>query len=103
MEGRDVRILKKDFFNEPNYKTISFKSFKIKRISSNSFQVDANLTIKNITNKVSFPISLSTQNDVLFITSDFEINRIDYGVGGRSFMLGKTVRINVKHSYSEQN
>lgn len=101
MEGRDNHILKEDFFDEPNYKTISFKSSKIKKISSNSFQVDANLTIKNITKKVSFPISISTQNEVVIITSNFEINRIDYGVGGRSFVLGKKVKINVRHSYSK--
>jgi hypothetical protein len=28
---------------------------------------------------------------------DFEINRRDYDVGGGSFILGKTVKINVKH------
>ena len=100
MEGRDAHILKEDFFDEPNYKTISLTSTKTVKVSSNSFQVDANLTIKDITKKVSIPISLSTQNDVITITSDFEINRIDYGVGGRSLILGKTVKIYVKHSYS---
>ena len=101
MEGRDNHILKEDFFDEPNYKTISFKSSKITRISENRYLAEANLTIKETTKKVSIPIALSTQNDVVTIRSDFEINRIDYGVGGRSFMLGKTVKINVKHSYSK--
>ena len=101
MEGRDNHILKEDFFDEPNYKTISFKSLKIKRISENKYQAEANLTIKETTKKISIPISLSMKNDVVTIRSDFEINRIDYGVGGRSVMLGKTVNINVKHSYSK--
>jgi len=101
MESRDAHILKEDFFDEPNYKTISFKSYKIKRISIDSFHVDANLTIKDITKKVSFPIFISTQNEVTTITSNFEINRIDYGVGGRSLVLGKKVKINVRHSYSK--
>lgn len=101
MESRDAHILKEDFFDEPNFKTISFKSYKIKRISGNSFQVDANLTIKDITKKVSFPIFISTQNKEVTITSNFEINRIDYRVGGRSLVLGKKVKINVRHSYSK--
>ena len=101
MEGRDNHILKEDFFDEANYKIISFKSSKIERVSNNTFQVDANLTIKDITKKISIPVSLIIKNDEVRITSEFEINRIDYGVGGRSLILGKTVKINVKHSYSK--
>ena len=99
MEGRDSHILKEDFFDESNYKTISFKSSKIERVLNNTFQVDANLTIKDITKKISIPIFINTENDEVRISSEFEINRIDYGVGGRSFMLGKTVKINVNHSF----
>jgi polyisoprenoid-binding protein YceI len=99
MESRDAHILKEDFFDERNYKTISFKSIKIERIKDSYFQAQANLTIKDITKKISIPISINTINDEVRITSEFEINRLDYGVGGRSLVLGKTVKINVRHSY----
>ena len=98
MDSRDAHILKDDFFDETNYKTISFKSSKIERISDSSFQVEAKLTVKDITKKISIPISINTVNDEVRITSEFEINRLDYGVGGRSLVLGKTVKINVRHS-----
>lgn len=101
MESRDAHILKVDFFDEPNYKTISFKSYKIKRISNNSFQVDAYLTIKDITKNVRFPFFLTKQDDKVTITSEFEINRIDFGVGGRNLVLGKKVEINVNHSFAK--
>lgn len=103
MEGRDAHILKEDFFDESNYKTISFKSTKIERVSNNTYQVNANLTIKDITKKISVPIVLTNQDDKVTITSEFKINRIDFGVGGRSLILGKTVKINVKHTYSNRS
>ncbi len=99
MKKRDEHILEEDYFDLKNYKIIFFKSSKIEWVSENKYQVEANLTIKEITKKVSIPIYLSTQNDEITITSEFEINRIDYGVGGRSLILGKAVKINVKHLY----
>lgn len=99
MESRDAHILKDDFFDEPNHKTISFKSLQIERVSKNTFQVDAKLTIKGITKKISIPISLNTNNDEVRITSEFEINRLDYDVGSRSLILSKTVRISVKYLF----
>ncbi len=102
MKKRDEHILAEDYFDLKNYKLISFSSSKIEWVSENKYQVEANLTIKRITKKVSIPINLSTQNDEVTISSEFEINRIDYGVGGRSLILGKTVKISVSHTYTKQ-
>jgi polyisoprenoid-binding protein YceI len=102
MKKRDEHILQEDYFDLKNYKMITFRSSKIEWVSENKYQVEANLTIKGNTKKVSIPINLSTQNDEVTIFSDFEINRIDYGVGGRSLILGKTVKIIVSHTYTKQ-
>lgn len=102
IDKRDEHVLEEDYFDNKKYKTISLVSSKIDKISDNSYQLKASLTIKNIANQVIIPFTLKEQNGSITIASDFEINRKDYGIGGGSFVLGKTVKISVSHTYTKQ-
>lgn len=102
IDKRDEHVLEEDYFDKKNYKTISLVSSKIDKISDNSYQLKASLTIKNTAKQVIIPFTLKEQNGSITIASDFEINRKDYGIGGGSFVLGKTVKISVSHTYTKQ-
>ena len=66
----------------------------------NTYSVLATLTIKGKTKNISIPLTLERQQNRIFIASAFEINRKDFGVGGSSFILGKTVKVQVKHYHN---
>lgn len=94
---RDEHLQKSDYFNVEKFPTIHIRSNQI--ISGNKpgeFNMDANLTIKSVTKKISIPFSANTQNGKTLLLSNFEINRKDFGIGGNSFSLSNTVKISLK-------
>ena len=82
---------------QKKHPTITLSSSEIKDAGPNNYKVTAVLTIKGKAKKITFPVTVLKSDDNYKITSYFEINRMDYDVGGGSFILGKTVKINVKH------
>ncbi|APY08403.1 hypothetical protein BWZ20_08880 [Winogradskyella sp. J14-2] len=97
IDSRDEHILKEDYFDAEKHKSIALKSTKINKLDTGSFEVVANLTIKGKTKTISIPVMLQKIKGYYKITANFEINRKDFGVGGGSFVLGKTVKITVVH------
>ena len=100
IDSRDEHLLKDDYFHESKYKHISLQSTSIKKKSTTEYLVSAKLTIKGKTKTVSIPVKVQkTESGKTKITSYFEINRRDFDVGGGSFVMSKTVKINVIHYY----
>lgn len=97
IDNRDEHLLKEDYFNLNAYKNIRLQSTSISKTTANTYTITAELTIKGITKTLSIPVTVERQNDRYNISSFFEINRRDFDVGGGSFVMGKTVKINVTH------
>lgn len=95
IESRDEHILEEDYFDVKNHATITLKSTAIKEVKLNNYEVTAVLTIKGKTKQIVIPITVERLNDKYKISSYFEINRKDFDVGGGSFVMSKTVKINV--------
>ena len=89
---RDEHLRGADYFDESKYPRIVFKSSKINltnKSGSNWFYFSGTLTMHGITKSISFPFTALKQgNDYLF-KGEFELNRVDYGVGGNSAVLAK--------------
>lgn len=100
IKGRDKSILKKDYFDEANYKTIQLKSTKIEKRSEGNFMLYANLTIKKTTKSIEIPLEVSETAHSLKMKANFMINRKDYKVGGGSLILSKKVKIQVVYTGS---
>ena len=97
IESRDQHILEEDYFNEEKHKYIRLESIAISKKTDTVYAVVANLSIKGITKKINIKINVTREKDSYKLTSNFEINRKDYKVGGGSFVMGKTVKISVVH------
>ncbi|MBL4605377.1 MAG: YceI family protein, partial [Flavobacteriaceae bacterium] len=98
INGRDKSLLKKDYFDEANYKTIQLKSTKIEKTSKGKFTLFANLTIKNTTKKIEIPMEVSETTIGYTLKVNFIINRKEYSVGGGSFIMSKKVKIQVLYT-----
>jgi len=96
--SRDKHILKEDYFDESNHKNIILTSTKIAENVDGSFKMFADLTMKGITRKIEAPIEVVEKGSAITIKSNFNINRRDYKIGGGSFILSKTVKIQVEYS-----
>ena len=97
IDSRDEHLLDEDYFNEEKHKLITLKSESVTKISEMQYKVKANLKIKGITKQITIMVAVVKTNGKNKIASTFEINRKDFNVGGGSFVMSKTVKINVIH------
>jgi polyisoprenoid-binding protein YceI len=95
IDSRDEHILEKDYFHAEKYELIRLQSETISKKAVNSYEVEAKLSIKGKTKTITIPVTVIKTANNYKITSNFEINRQDFNVGGGSFLMHKTVKINV--------
>lgn len=97
IESRDKHILEEGYFDEPNHKTIQLKSSKIEKKSESNYLLTASLNIKGKSKKIIIPLEVIETNSSISIKANFSINRKDFSIGGGSFIMSKTVKIQVAY------
>lgn len=91
---RDRKLLEELYFDAAKYPTIYFKSQKIER-NKDKYNVTILLRIKDFSKTFQIPLEVRTEGTKKIFTSHFTIDRLDYGVGKSSWVLGDHVRINL--------
>ena len=95
---RDKELRDKKYFDADTYPVIIIKSTKIdptNRTGTGWYYFTGTLTMHGVTKPIEFPFTATLKgNDYLF-AGEFSINRLDYGVGGNSSVLGNTVKISL--------
>jgi polyisoprenoid-binding protein YceI len=95
IDGRDSHLKKEEYFDADKYPVLSFVSTGITP-GNGSYTANGSLTIKGVTKTIAFPFTATkTANGYLF-SGSFTINRIDYGVGKSSMVLGDDVDVALK-------
>jgi len=95
---RDKHLLANDFFDASKYPNIKLVSTKIEKTSTNHYKLTAKLTIKETTKRIVIPLEISENDASIVIKSNFNLNRRDYNVGGSSWVLSNTVKIQVVYT-----
>jgi polyisoprenoid-binding protein YceI len=91
-KNRDEHLMKSDFFDIDTFPIITFSSININRIQGNNYNLKGNLTIKNITKVITIPLLIEDAT----LSSRLDLNRIDYRVGRKSWILSRKVKIEVE-------
>jgi polyisoprenoid-binding protein YceI len=91
---RDNHLLKKDYFDARNYPMIVARSKGFSK-RKNGFQGTFDLTIKNITKEVIITFVQIRQGSGTRYIGKFEINRLDFGIGEPSTVLGEDVKVEI--------
>jgi len=85
-EMRDNHLKSDDFFNAEKFPKMTFSSTSFKKVSGNKYQLNGNLTIRDITKPVTFDVTYNgTVNDPWGNTKagfklKGEVNRFDYNL-----------------------
>jgi polyisoprenoid-binding protein YceI len=95
---RDKHLLEEDYFDANTYPEINIEATNFKKTSEANYKVTVRLTIKKTTKTFQIPMLIANDNRSLILKTYFEIDRRDYDVGGRSFVLSDTVKINVNYT-----
>jgi polyisoprenoid-binding protein YceI len=96
-EARDEHLLEVDYFNIKKYPNILFESTVIEKITPSKYLLKGFITIKGIKKRVATTLNVTTSQTTVTFLTDFSLNRIDFGVGGSSFVLSKEVNIKMKY------
>lgn len=105
---RDKHLRSDDFFGVEQYPTITFRSVKITPTGNNRYDVEGDLTIRDVTRRIVLPVAhLGTAkdpwgNEKLAFEVETTINRKDYGLtwnaaletGG--FLVGDEVKLELQ-------
>jgi len=95
---RDKDLKGKEYFDVqkyPDIKIVSTKIDKTNKTDSGFYYFTGNLTMHGITKTISFPFQANKQKDGFLFTGEFEINRVDFGVGEKSVVLGSKVAVSL--------
>jgi polyisoprenoid-binding protein YceI len=94
---RDKHLLNEDYFDQNQFSEIKLNSTSIIKLDQNNYQMLANLTIKSVTENIKVPLKIIETDNSISIKSNFTINRRDYGVGGKSWVLSDLVKIEINY------
>jgi polyisoprenoid-binding protein YceI len=95
---RNNHLKKTEYFDVATYPRISLKSVKMTRLSGNNFEGTFALTIKGTTRTVVIPFTFVEEGTTGSFAGQFGLNRLDYKVGGKNFLMSNdvTLKINVQ-------
>jgi len=94
MEGRDNHLRKAEYFDVEKYPKITFKSTKITTTNKEGFFfMFGVITIKNVSKEISFPFSQTAKDGGILFEGEFKLNRLDFGVGGKSFSMSDELNV----------
>ena len=90
---RDQDLRSQNYFDIAQYPTMTFKSTSIKPIDKDNFQVNGDLTVKNITKAVSFPAHIEGRvpdpaGVRVGYSGQLRVDRRDFGITDQRMMSG---------------
>ena len=110
---RDKHLKEDDFFNNAKFPILSFSSTSFSRASSNRFQLTGNLTIRDVTKEITFPVEYSgmielEDKTISVFKGEFSINRFDYNLkwddtlDTGSLVVGEDVKVMLSLEFVKQ-
>lgn len=95
---RDKNLTGSEYFDAAQFPVIKLVSSKISKTNKTGdgfYFFTGDLTIKGVTKAISFPFQAKKMNDSYLFTGDFEIDRLDFGVGEKNIVLSNKVAVSL--------
>ncbi len=96
--SRDGHLKGDEYFDAEKYPVITIASTKIEKTNKTDggyYYFTGTLTLHGVTKAISFPFKIEKQNDTYLFTGEFDIDRLDYGMGDKSAVLSNTVNVSL--------
>jgi polyisoprenoid-binding protein YceI len=93
-KSRDGHLRKEDYFDVAKYPKMSIKSVSFSK-DGNNYKGKFKLTIKGVTKEIEIPFSYIENGNSATLKGSFTINRLDYTVGGSSWVMADNVIISL--------
>lgn len=93
--NRDEHLVSDSYFDAAKYPVIQLRSTKVSAANNGMYYFTGTLTMHGVSKNISFPFSATQQGSGYLFTGNFEVNRLDYSVGGPSAVLGDVVKVSL--------
>ena len=90
---RDNHLRKKDYFGVEEHPHIRFVSTKAILTKAGEGLVTGILSIKNVSKEITIPFTYKVEKGLPQFKGEFQINRRNFGVGGKSISLSDDVKV----------
>ena len=97
IKARDKHLQAQEYFHSEQYPVIELVSDQLKKVENNQYEFTGKLTIKGKTQSLTFPIIIEKTGQRLIAKGNFDINRLDFGVGKSSWVLKKKVKVAITY------
>ncbi len=95
-EDRDKHLRTADFFDVEKYPEATFVSTKIEAAAEKKYALYGDLTIHGKTKNVKFDLEESQVDGKSVYTASTSLDRLEFGVGQSSMMIGDKVKLSIK-------
>ncbi len=91
---RDRHLMEESYFDNAHFPEIAVQGKSVKKLRDNAYLGRFSVTIKGQTQEeeIIFTAVENNNGDQKF-SGEFELNRLDYGVGGKSLTMSNTVKL----------
>ena len=93
--ARDKHLKKSDYFDVANFPTISMTGLKVSATSPDHHTGRFKLSLKGVTKEIEIPIVTTKSATGITLSTTFTINRLDFKIGGDSFLMSDDVEITI--------
>ena len=69
-----------DFFSVEKFPEATFTGTKVEKLDEENYQITGDLTIKGITKSITFPATITKQDDSVVADAEFSIDRTDWDI-----------------------
>jgi polyisoprenoid-binding protein YceI len=90
---RDKDLKSDSYFDVARYPKITMRSVSFVHTAGDNYLGEFNLTLKGVTKLVELPFIYTLNGTTGKFSGIFTINRLDYGVGSKSLMMGNDVTL----------
>jgi len=92
---RDDHLKQEEYFDMAKYPKISLKSVRFAKSVKGNVIGYFKLTMKGVSKEVGMPIYVEKKIDGTEFKAEFEVNRLDYGIGTSSNVLSDNAKITI--------
>lgn len=96
-EKRDNHLKSEDYFDAEKYPSITIKSTRINKAKAppGKFIFTGTISMHGLSKSIVFPFTATKKGDDYLFAGEFQINRLDFGVGKNSSVLSNSVKISL--------
>ncbi len=92
---RNNHLKKAEYFDVEKFPVISMASKKITK-TEKGYTGQFDIKIKGVTKQLTIPLTFTDEGKSAVLSSSFEINRLDFGVGSKGMVMSSTATVEIK-------